>query len=992
MVELLQGFVLTRHWRDTPAGTEVAFWLATEQGPRQVRLPPQPSVAFVLAEQRGRVESLLAGETGAELRPLALRDFQQRPVLGLYCQQHRQLMNLEKRLRQAGVEVFEADIRPPERYLMERFITAPVSLEASVEADGSLLARRLKPAPDYRPRLRLVSLDIETNARGDLYSIALEGCGQRQVYMLGPANGDAAAVDFRLDYCDSRAGLLERLNQWLAEHDPDAIIGWNLVQFDLRVLHEHAQRLKVPLRLGRGGDEMGWREHGSRNNHFFAAAAGRLIIDGIEALRSATWSFPSFSLENVARTLLGEGKAIDNPYQRMDEIDRMFAEDKPALAHYNLKDCELVTRIFARTELLDFLLERATVTGLPADRSGGSVAAFTHLYMPLMHRAGFVAPNLGEKRPEASPGGFVMDSRPGLYESVLVLDYKSLYPSIIRTFLIDPVGLVEGLRQPDDEHSVEGFRGARFSRTRHCLPAIVARVWEGREAAKRERNQPLSQALKIIMNAFYGVLGSSGCRFFDPRLASSITLRGHRIMRRTRELIEAEGYTVIYGDTDSTFVWLGSPRAEEEAAAIGRALVARVNDWWREHLKEEFGLDSALELQFETHYRRFLMPTVRGAEEGSKKRYAGLVRRADGGEEMVFKGLETVRTDWSPLAQRFQQELYLRIFNRQPYQDYVRDYVRRTLAGELDDLLVYRKRLRRRLDDYQRNVPPHVRAARIADDYNLERGRPRQYQSGGWISYVISVAGPEPLEARRSAIDYEHYVGKQLQPVADAILPFVGDDFATLVDRQMALFGGCRRLGEPRRDLREQAPEPFRQCRAAAQQGRAQLVADQSLARQAGLDRRRVGFGEGRTDQRQQREEVGPGRFQPALDDLPVKRDEALWVQVRGGGDGTAGAQAEGVEHLQVFAGEHRHLAVCQQCQGVFQAAAAVLDRGDARVADDPSQGFQFHAHTGAIGNVVDDQRHAGRVGDPMEEAHQRLLGGADVVGRRHQQAGERTL
>ncbi|WP_134396636.1 hypothetical protein, partial [Pseudomonas aeruginosa] len=68
------------------------------------------------------------------------------------------------------------------------------------------------------------------------------------------------------------------------------------------------------------------------------------------------------------------------------------------------------------------------------------------------------------------------------------------------------------------------------------------------------------------------------------------------------------------------------------------------------------------------------------------------------------------------------------------------------------------------------------------------RGRPRQYQSGGWISYVISVAGPEPLEARRSAIDYEHYVGKQLQPVADAILPFVGDDFATLVDRQMALF------------------------------------------------------------------------------------------------------------------------------------------------------------------------------------------------------------
>ncbi|WP_285961549.1 DNA polymerase II [Pseudomonas tohonis] len=787
-MELQQGFVLTRHWRDTPAGTEVAFWLATDDGPRYLRLAPQTSVAFIPAQQRERAEALLRNERGVELRPLGLCDFRHRPVLGLYCQQHRQLIGLDKALRQAGVDVFEADIRPPERYLMERFITAPVLFGGTPDAEGALVDGQMKPAPDYRPRLRLVSLDIETTLHGELYSIALEGCGQRQVYMLGPANGDASEVDFALEYCDDRAQLLERLNQWLVEHDPDAIIGWNLVQFDLRVLNEHAKRLKVPLRLGRGGEAMGWREHGSRNNHYFAEAPGRLIIDGIEALRSATWSFPSFSLENVAQTLLGEGKAIDTPYQRMDEINRMFAEDKPALARYNLKDCELVTRIFEKTELLTFLLERATVTGLPADRSGGSVAAFCHLYMPLMHRQGFVAPNQGERTPEASPGGFVMDSRPGLYESVLVLDYKSLYPSIIRTFLIDPVGLVEGLRQPGDEHSVPGFREARFSRTRHCLPSIVERVWQGRETAKRERNQPLSQALKIIMNAFYGVLGSSGCRFFDPRLASSITLRGHEIMRRTRALIEAQGHQVIYGDTDSTFVWLGAAHDEEEAAAIGRALVQRVNLWWREHLLAEYGLESALELQYETHYKRFLMPTVRGAEEGSKKRYAGLVVRADGSEEMVFKGLETVRTDWSPLAQRFQQELYQRIFNREPYQDYVRDYVRSTLAGELDDLLVYRKRLRRRLDDYERNVPPHVRAARLADEYNDSQGRPRQYQNGGWISYLITVAGPEPLENRRAAIDYDHYVMRQLQPVADAILPFVQGDFSRLVDGQLDLF------------------------------------------------------------------------------------------------------------------------------------------------------------------------------------------------------------
>ncbi|MGY4816583.1 DNA polymerase II [Pseudomonas chlororaphis subsp. piscium] len=786
-MDLQQGFVLTRHWRDTPAGTEVEFWLATDVGPRQIRLPVQTSVAFIPAEQQEQARRLLADDRDVELRPLGLCDFQHRPVLGLYCPQHNQLIRLDKTLRRAGVEVFEADVRPPERYLMERFITAPVWFGGSPGEGGMLLEAQMKPAPDYRPALKLVSLDIETSETGELYSIALEGCGQRQVYMLGRAREDDSVVDFDLEFCASREQLLERLNQWLERHDPDAIIGWNLVQFDLRVLHEHARRLAVPLRLGRGGGEMQWREHGSRT-HYFAAAAGRLIIDGIEALRSATWSFPSFSLENVAQTLLGEGKSIDNPYQRMDEINRMFAEDKPALARYNLKDCELVTRIFAKTELLTFLLERATVTGLPADRSGGSVAAFTHLYMPLMHRQGFVAPNLGEKPPEASPGGFVMDSRPGLYESVLVLDYKSLYPSIIRSFLIDPVGLVEGLRHPADDESVPGFRGARFSRSRHCLPSIVARVAESREVAKREHNAPLSQALKIIMNAFYGVLGSSGCRFFDPRLASSITMRGHEIMRRTRQLIEAQGHKVIYGDTDSTFVWLGSAHAEADATRIGRALVQHVNQWWRDHLRDEYGLESALELQFETHFCRFLMPTIRGAEEGSKKRYAGLVTRADGTQDMVYKGLEAVRTDWSPLAQQFQQELYQRIFHRQPYQDYVRDYVRRTLAGELDEQLVYRKRLRRQLDDYERNVPPHVRAARLADEYNQQQGRPQRYQNGGWISYVITLAGPEPLENRTAAIDYDHYVTRQLQPVADAILPFVQDDFSTLVGGQMGLF------------------------------------------------------------------------------------------------------------------------------------------------------------------------------------------------------------
>lgn len=795
MAQASQGFILTRHWHDTPAGIQIDLWLATDGGPVLVALPPQQAVAFIPAQQQARAEVLLNSDTSAprkqrppSLRPLTLHDFHHQPLLGLYCTHYRQLLALEKRLQEAGITVYEADIRPPDRYLMERFITAPVWFSGQPAGPNAVVHAQMKPCPDYRPRLKLVSLDIETSRHGELYCIGLEGCGQRQVYMLGPEPDDAPpAPEFALEYVNSRPQLLEKLNAWFAEHDPDVIIGWNLVQFDLRVLQKHAERYRIPLRLGRGNQELEWREHGFKQGHFFASTPGRLIVDGIEALKSATWNFPSFSLEYVSQTLLGEGKLSDNPYQRMDEIEQRFAHDKPALARYNLQDCELVTRIFEKTELMPFLLERATVTGLAADRSGGSVAAFSHLYLPRMHRLGYVAPNLGEVAVEASPGGFVMDSAPGLYDSVLVLDYKSLYPSIIRTFLIDPVGLICGMQQPDDEASVPGFRGARFSRQQHCLPAIVEQIWQGRDAAKRAGNKPLSQALKIIMNAFYGVLGASGCRFFDPRLASSITLRGHEIMQQTRALIESQGYQVIYGDTDSTFVWLKCAHDNEEAIEIGRKLAHLVNHWWQNHLQQTLGLTSALELQFETHYCRFLMPTIRGAEQGSKKRYAGMAQTSDG-EKIVYKGLETVRTDWTPLAQQFQQQLYARIFRQQPYQDWLREYVEKTLNGEFDDLLVYRKRLRRPLSDYQKNVPPHVRAARLADDYNRQIGRPLQYQNGGWISYVMTLNGPEPLETRHSTLDYTHYVERQLQPVADAILPFLQDDFSSLITGQMGLF------------------------------------------------------------------------------------------------------------------------------------------------------------------------------------------------------------
>ncbi|USE38754.1 DNA polymerase II [Endozoicomonas sp. SCSIO W0465] len=434
---------------------------------------------------------------------------------------------------------------------------------------------------------------------------------------------------------------------------------------------------------------------------------------------------------------------------------------------------------------MDFLRLRSELTGLELGRIGGSVQAFTNLYLPKLHRTGYIAPNLPEGGGLASPGGYVMDSVPGLYRNVLVLDYKSLYPSIIRTFKIDPLGLVEGLKDPD--HAIPGFKGALFSRNRHFLPEIITQLWQQRDQAKAEKDDARSQAIKILMNSFYGVLGSGGCRFYDTRLASSITLRGHEIMQQTARWVEERGHRVIYGDTDSIFVLLKETLSHKEADEIGQRLAVEINEQWKALLMASYGLTSCLEMEYETHYQRFLMPTIRGSETGSKKRYAGL-KVSKGREELICKGLETVRSDWTSIAREFQAELLRLVFADTDPSAYILETVAAVRDGKKDDQLVYRKRLRRRLKDYVKHVPPQVRAARMADGHNRSAGKPLQYQNKGSVQYLITVNGPEPIDYRNSAIDYDHYVTRQLKPIADGILPFVHMDFDKIITSQVSLF------------------------------------------------------------------------------------------------------------------------------------------------------------------------------------------------------------
>jgi len=434
-------------------------------------------------------------------------------------------------------------------------------------------------------------------------------------------------------------------------------------------------------------------------------------------------------------------------------------------------------------------VSRSRVSGMLLDRLSRSVAAFDHFFLPRLHRKGFVAPDRSAvEAAESLPGGLVLPSQPGLHEHVAILDFRSLYPSIIRTFKICPYAWLMADKDP-----VCTPTGATFSATEHILPDYIEELSAVRTQARAEGRPGLAQAVKILMNSFYGVMGSPGCRFYNPVLPVSVTATGQWVLRTAREHLEQQGYRVLYGDTDSLFVLL-LPADGAAPHVAGERLAGIVNAFLADKLQREFHVVSALVLEFQRYCRWFYLPSARTAHpaahvedadaysrhEGAAKRYAGLVVLPDGRTELLVTGMECMRSDWTPLAQRVQRELLLRIFHGEPFEAWLREQVQALRTGRLDAELVYRRRLRKAPSAYVHSLPPHVKAAMLL---------PPGLQSGV-IAYIQTRRGPMPLEVSHEDIDYEHYENKQLRPVVEDILAMKGKILAEILsgEEQMKLF------------------------------------------------------------------------------------------------------------------------------------------------------------------------------------------------------------
>lgn len=790
-LQRVKGRVLTRHAIYRHGQLVLQYYLKTANGPILIELPHSDVICFCRQQDVNTLSQKVDFSLKSEL--IALTSFAHEPVCALYLKSNSQLKGLIRVANDVGIILFEVDIRPEQRYLIERFIALDIECVGAfhnISLDSTLplmtLERARKPVAettDVDITLSVISLDFECSFDGELYSVGLYGEQYQCVFMVGEPQNDSH--DF-IVWVKDEVELIHHLITWFEQYDPDIIIGWAVVTFDLALLYRRCILHCIPLLIGRGGTELSWKV-ADKFRPETLSLPGRVVLDGIDWLKAAFYQFESFSLEFVSRQLLEEGKAIDHVENRGQEITSLFHTDKNALAFYNITDSRLVWDIFEKTQLIDFAIERAKLTGLEFGRVGASIAAFYHLYLPHLHRNGFVAPAHPTSQGLESPGGYVMSSIPGHYKDVLVLDFKSLYPSIIRTFLIDPKGLVEGLHMAkagDIASTIPGYLGAHFARDNAILPDLVASLAAQREMAKIEKNAPLSQAIKIIMNSLYGVLGSKGCVFHDAKLASSITMRGHQIMKLTKQWIEECGYQVIYGDTDSTFVWLGANHGIEDINALGLQLATRITTRWHAWCEAEYQLNSFLELEFETHFDQFIMPTLRGSEEGSKKRYVGASLGADNKLKLIFKGMEQVRSDWSPIARKMQFVLYEMFFNGEDVIDYLRQELDALKKGERDSELIFKKRLRRHAEDYTAKSSPHVKAAKqLAQIQGTNKVTRRGYQ----IRYLMTKTGAQAVEAEPNNIDYEYYISKQIQPIAEPVLQLCGQRFDALVNDQLSL-------------------------------------------------------------------------------------------------------------------------------------------------------------------------------------------------------------
>ncbi len=677
------------------------------------------------------------------------------------------------RLRQQGFEILAADIPFHNRFVYDFDIAACIRIfgvevasvgyttDIVVDVDKAEGRPRIEEIPAFNPQLKILAFDVENSIK-DSHILTICYVVRQNAE---PTQGDSIVGGER--------EIIERFSRIIQEKDPDVITGYNIDGYDIPIIMERAKAVGITaLQWGR---DLG--EPRPIMNRFWRLT-GRLVADAWWAAK-VQLKPKQETLNHVAKFLLGEEKLDVDP----TKIDEEWKADSAKVIRYCVRDAELSLRVLEAVDILRKNMDLATVSRLPVD-DVTSAGASQLIDSILIRAADRQRPPVGVPMTgsagdeEAIEGGYVHTIEPGLYHWVCVLDFKSMYPSLIISKNICFTTL-------SDEGEIESPNGVRFlskDQKEGVLPQILVRLMKDRDEIKRKMKEAkspeelryydgLQAAVKVLMNAFYGVFASSFYRFTDRKIGSSITAFARDTIKGIIAKLEAEGHKVIYSDTDSIFIQ--SPHQTlSETVAFGKELATRFSNEGRM-------------LEFE----KIVEPLF---THGKKKRYVGRVVWPK--EELLIRGYEVRRTDSFDLQSEVLMQVFEHILASQTEEavKIARKAVADTMAGQMPVEKLVISRSCKPFNQYKdQDTQATVQTAKKLMDLGYE------FVPGMKVSWIVTDSRRTPqqvepfVSGRRfeASPDWKYYAERLAQTIARATEVFGWDEKSLMMgSQQFTLF------------------------------------------------------------------------------------------------------------------------------------------------------------------------------------------------------------
>ena len=698
------------------------------------------------------------------------RSIRGEPLRRLYTQRPGDVRDVRDRYRH-----FEADIPFATRFMIDSGLTGAVSAPAS-RVDYQVLSPIHVDAP-----ARLCMIDIECeDERGfpdterdaiicitswdsfenDYTTFLLSPAGTPAGITAQEKNGGMINGCFKkgthtiCTYTDETA-MLRAFAGYIAARDPDVLSGWNFVEFDMPYITGRMERLGLRA-------EILSRLQGMTERN---ALRGRVLFDLLSAYKKMHSSLKeSYRLDAIAKEELGESKV-----RYTGTISDLWRDQPALLVEYNFKDVELCVKINKKDNIIEFYREIARYVGCPLDRTLNS-SSVIDVYILRKAHGTFVLPSKGFANAEEFEGATVFEPSRGVRENVVVLDLKSLYPMAMMTINASP-------ETKDPNGELVAPNGIRFKKEPDGLTrSILSELLKERDDKKSLRNKfPFGSpqyitydmqqnVLKVIMNTYYGVSGYTRFRLFDREIGAAVTSVGRAIIEHTRRVIEKEGHTVIYGDTDSCMVHL-PPLKLEETIAIALAIEKHLNESYKEFAKRELNADTHyFSIKFEKIYARFF-------QAGKKKRYAGQLVWKEGKEvnQVDIVGFEIRRSDTPQVTKVVQTKVMGMILSGGGYDGvkaYLSDVITKYRTGKysLDEIGIPGG-IGKSLDKYDTDEI-QVRGAKYANQYlHTEFGKGSKPKR----IYIKAVTGKYP-KTDVLCFEYGDQVPKEFVPDLELML------------------------------------------------------------------------------------------------------------------------------------------------------------------------------------------------------------------------------